>query len=152
ASTGSDADLDRALEIGRKDPKHENADALLFAGERAADKKDLPTAKKFFERATVVRPTDYRGWARLGQLVADEGTDAARSRAVEIWSKGVENVPEYDMQLVLPLAATLVQLRRFADAEEKLRPLDASLPRLLEPGRSLVELGTARLRAAAVAA
>ncbi|HEV8003479.1 MAG TPA: exosortase, partial [Planctomycetaceae bacterium] len=151
-STGSDADLDRALEIGHKDPKKENADALLFAGERAADKKDLPTARQFFERATVVRPTDYRGWTRLGQLVAEEGTDAARSHAVEIWTKGVASVHEYDMELVLPLAATLVQLRRFADAEEKLRPLDASLPRLMEPGRSLVELGTARLRAAAAAA
>jgi exosortase len=151
-STGSESDLDRALEIGRKDPKKESANALLFAGERASEKKDLPTARQFFERATIVRPTDYRGWTRLGQLVAEEGTDAARSRAVEIWSKGVASVNEYDMELVLPLAATLVQLRRFADAEEKLRPLDASLPRLLEPGRSLVELGTARLRAGAAAA
>jgi exosortase len=150
--TGSDADLDRALEIGRQHPKRENADALLFAGERASDKKDLSAARQFFERATVVRPTDYRGWTRLGQLVADEGTDAARARAVEIWSKGVASVREYDMELVLPLAATLVQLKRFADAEEKLRPLDASLPRLMEPGRSLVELGTARLRAAAAVA
>jgi exosortase len=151
-STGSDADLDRALEIGRKDPKKESAQALLFAGERASEKKDLPAARQFFERATVVRPTDYRGWTRLGQLAAEEGTDAARTRAVEIWSKGVSSVNEYDMELVLPLAATLIQLRRFADAEERLRPLDASLPRLMEPGRSLVELGTARLRAAAAAA
>jgi exosortase len=151
-ATGSDGDLDRALEIGRKDPKRESADALLFAGERASEKKDLPAARQFFERATVVRPTDYRGWTRLGQLVADEGTDAARARAVEIWSKGVASVHEYDMELVLPLAAALVQLRRFADAEEKLRPLDASLPRLMEPGRTLVELGTARLRAAAAVA
>ena len=151
-STGSEGDLDRALEIGRKDSKKESADALLFAGERASEKKDLPAARQFFERATVVRPTDYRGWTRLGQIVAEEGTDAARTRAVEIWSKGVASVNEYDMELVLPLAATLVQLRRFADAEERLRPLDASLPRLLEPGRSLVELGTARLRAGAAAA
>jgi exosortase len=151
-ATGSDADLDRALEIGRKDPKKENAEALLFAGERASDKKDVPAARKFFERATVVRPTDYRGWTRLGQLAANEGTDEARARAVEIWSKGVASVNEYDMELVLPLAATLIQLKRFADAEERLRPLDASMPRLLEPGRSLVELGTARLRAAAAAA
>jgi len=151
-STGSEADLDRALEIGRKDPKKESAEALLFAGERASEKKDLPTARQFFERATVVRPTDYRGWTRLGQLIADEGTDAARIRAVEVWSKGVASCNEYDMELVLPLAATLVQLRRFADAEERLRPLDASLQRLMEPGRSLVELGTARLRAAAAAA
>jgi exosortase/archaeosortase family protein len=151
-STGSEGDLDRALEIGRKDSKKESADALLFAGERASEKKDLPAARQFFERATVVRPSDYRGWTRLGQLVAEEGTDAARTRAVEIWSKGVASVNEYDMELVLPLAATLVQLRRFADAEERLRPLDASLPRLLEPGRSLVELGTARLRAGAAAA
>ncbi len=151
-ATGSDADLDRALEIGQKDPKKENAEALLFAGERAADKKDVPAARKFFERATVVRPTDYRGWTRLGQLAADEGTDEARARAVEIWSKGVASVNEYDMEIVLPLAATLIQLKRFADAEERLRPLDASMPRLLEPGRSLVELGTARLRAAAAAA
>ncbi len=71
---------------------------------------------------------------------------------MEIWSKGVASVNEYDMELVLPLAATLIQLKRFADAEERLRPLDASMPRLLEPGRSLVELGTARLRAAAAAA
>jgi exosortase len=151
-STGSEADLDRALEIGRKDPKKESSDALLFAGERASQKKDKAAARQFFERATVVRPTDYRGWTRLGQLIADEGTDAARTQAVEIWSKGLSSVNEYDMELVLPLAATLVRLRRFADAEEKLRPLDASLPRLMEPGRSLVELGAARLRAAAAAA
>jgi exosortase len=150
-STGSEGDLDRALEIGRKDPKKESANALLFAGERASEKKDIHTARQLFERATVVRPTDYRGWTRLGQLAADEGTDEARGRAVEIWSKGVSSVNEYDMELVLPLAATLVQLHRFADAEERLRPLDASLPRLMEPGRSLVELGAARVRAAGAA-
>jgi exosortase len=151
-ATGSDADLDHALEIGRKDPKKESADALLYAGERAADKKDRTAARRFFERATIVRPTDYRSWTRLGQLVADEGTDAARSQAVEIWSKGASSVNEYDMDLVLPLAANLVRLKRFADAEERLRPLDSALPRLVEPGRSLVELGTARVRAASSAA
>jgi exosortase len=151
-AAGSEVDLDRALEIGRKEPGKESADALLFAGERASEKKELAAAQRFFQRATVVRPTDYRGWTRLGQIAAEEGTDAARARAVEIWSKGVASVNQYDMELVLPLAATLVQLRRFADAEDRLRPLDASLSRLMEPGRSLVELGAARIRAAASAA
>ena len=84
---------------------------MLFAGERAADKKDVPAARKFFERATVaVRPTDYRGWTRLGQLAADEGLTRRRAARWN-WSKGVASVNEYDMELVLPLAATLIQLK-----------------------------------------
>ena len=152
-STGSEADLDRALGIGRKVPQKESADALLFAGERASDKKDRAAARKFFERATVVRPTDYRGWTRLGRSsLPTRGRKPPALRRSRFGTKDSRSVNEYDMELVLPLAATLVHLRRFADAEEKLRPLDASLTRLVEPGRSLVELGATRLRAAAAAA
>jgi exosortase len=151
-SPNADADLDQALEIGKKDPAKERGDVLLFAGQRASNKNDKATARQFFERATHVQPGDFRGWLRLGELSAAEGTDAGRTQAVEIWSKGLESVGHCEIDLVLPLSATLIQLRRFADAEEKLRPLDVFLQRLSEPGRSLVELGATRLRAGAASA
>jgi len=152
ANGDADADLDKALDMGRKDPKKESADVLLYAGQRAADKKDVATARSYFERATQVRPSDFRGWLRLGELTAGEGTDASHTQAVEIWNKGLDAVGQYEIDLIMPLTATLIQLRRFADAEEKLRPLDGAIQRLMEPGRSLVELGAARLRAGAAAA
>jgi exosortase len=151
-SPNADADLDKALEIGKQNPAKEKGEVLLYAGQRASDRGDRAVARQFFERATRVRPTDFRGWLRLGELFAADGTDAARTQAVEIWTTGLESVGRYEIDLVLPLSATLIQLRRFADAEEKLRPLDAALQRLMEPGRSLVELGATRLRAGAAAA
>ena len=147
-----DADLDKALEIGRKNPAKEKGDVLLFAGQRAFNKNDVAAARQFFERATRVQPSDFRGWLRLGELAAAEGTDAARAQAVDIWTKGLDSVGHTEIDLVLPLSAMLIQLRRFADAEEKLRPLDVALQRLSEPGRSLVELGAVRLRAGAAVA
>ena len=151
-SSQADADLDQAIEIGKKDIAEKRGDVLLYAGQRAFEKNDRDTARKYFEEATHVDPADFRGWLRLGELAQAEGTDAARTRAVDIWSQGLAAVGHCEIDLVLPLAAALVQLKRFADAEEKLRPLDAALARLSEPGRSLVELGAARLRAGAAAA
>lgn len=151
-SGDADADLDHALEIGRKNPEKERGDVLLFAGQRASDKNNRALARQLFERATQVQPGDFRGWLRLGELAAADGTDAARGQAVDIWNKGLEAVGHCEIDLVLPLSAALIQLRRFADAEEKLRPLDVALQRLSEPGRSLVELGAMRLRAGAAAA
>ena len=152
ASPDFDADLDKAIEIGRKNPAKERGDVLLYAGQRASDKNDLAAARQFFEQATRVQPSDFRGWLRLGELAEADGTDAARAQAVDIWTKGLDSVGHCEIDLVLPLSATLVRLRRFADAEEKLRPLDVALQRLSEPGRSLVELGVTRLRAGAAAA
>jgi exosortase len=151
-SGDADADLDKAVEIGKQHPEKERGDVLLYAGQRASDRKDSAAAKQFFEQATHVRPTDFRGWLRLGELAAADGTDAARTQAVDIWTKGLESVGHCEIDLVMPLSAALIQLRRFADAEEKLRPIDMALQRLSEPGRSLVELGAVRLRAGAAAA
>jgi exosortase len=151
-SGDADADLDQALEIGKKHPEKERGDVLLYAGQRASNKNDPAAARQFFEQATRVQPTDFRGWLRLGELAAADGTDASRVQAVDIWTKGLEAVGHCEIDLVLPLSAALIQLRRFADAEEKLRPLDVALQRLSEPGRSLVELGATRLRAGATAA
>jgi exosortase len=151
-SGDADADLDKAIEIGKQYPEKERDDVLLYAGQRASDRKDAVAAKQFFEQATHVRPTDFRGWLRLGELAAADGTEASRAQAVEIWTKGLESVGRCEIDLVMPLSAALIQLKRFADAEEKLRPIDVALQRLSEPGRSLVELGTVRLRAGAAAA
>lgn len=148
----ADPDLDKAIAIGKQHPDKERGDVLLYAGQRASDRKDAATAKQFFEQATQVRPTDFRGWLRLGELAAADGTDTARAHAVDIWSKGLDSVGHCEIDLVMPLSAALIQLKRFADAEEKLRPIDVALQRLSEPGRSLVELGAVRLRAGAAAA
>ena len=151
-SPNADADLDKAIEIGKEHPTKQRGDVLLYAGQRASDKNDRPAALQYFEQATRVQPSDFRGWLRLGELVSAEGTDAARTRAVDIWTKGLESVGHCEIDLVLPLSAALIQLKRFADAEEKLRPLDLAVQRLSEPGRSLVSLGVTRLRAGASAA
>jgi exosortase len=151
-SPNADADLDKALAIGKQHPTQQRGDVLLYAGQRASDKNDRAAALAYFEQATRVQPSDFRGWLRLGELVSAEKTDAARTRAVDIWTQGLESVGHCEIDLVLPLSAALIQLRRFADAEEKLRPLDVALERLSEPGRSLVSLGVARLRAGAAAA
>ncbi|HEX4070084.1 MAG TPA: exosortase, partial [Planctomycetaceae bacterium] len=151
-SPNADADLDKAIEIGKEHPTKQRGDVLLYAGQRASDKNDRAAALQYFEQATRVQPSDFRGWLRLGELVSAEGTDAARTRAVDIWSKGLESVGHCEIDLVLPLSAALIQLKRFADAEEKLRPLDLAVQRLSEPGRSLVSLGVTRLRAGAAAA
>jgi exosortase len=151
-SPNADADLDKAIEIGKQHPTKERGDVLLYAGQRASDKNDRAAALQYFEQATRVQPSDFRGWLRLGELVSAEGTDAARTRAVDIWTKGLESVGHCEIDLVLPLSAALIQLKRFADAEEKLRPLDLAIQRLSEPGRSLVSLGVTRLRAGASAA
>jgi exosortase len=151
-SGDGDADLDKAIEIGKQHPEKERGDVLLYAGQRASDRKETAIAKQFFEKATQVRPTDFRGWLRLGELAAADGTDASRSQAIDIWTKGLESVGHCEIDLVMPLSAALIQLKRFADAEERLRPIDLALQRLSEPGRSLVGLGAVRLRAGAAAA
>ena len=58
-----------------------------------------------------MQPSDFRGWLRLGELAAAEGTDAARTRAVDIWTKGLESVGHCEIDLVLPLSAALIQLQ-----------------------------------------
>ena len=126
--------------------------SCCMPGSAPSDKNDRDRRGSTSSRRRAVQPSDFRGWLRLGELAAADGTDAARTRAVDIWSKGLESVGHCEIDLVLPLSAALIQLKRFADAEEKLRPLDSAVQRLSEPGRSLVELGVTRLRAGAAAA
>ena len=151
-SPDADADLDKAIEIGKKHPEPGPGRRAALCGPTRQQPEGACSAQQFFEQATRVRPTDFRGWLRLGELAESDGTDAARAQAVDIWTKGLESVGHCEIDLVMPLSAALIQLKRFADAEEKLRPLDSAVKRLSEPGRSLVELGATRLRAGAAAA
>src|SRR5690606_8610120 len=107
----ANADLDKALTIGKADPSKESVNVILYAGEMASERNDAAAALSYFKRATELRPSDHRGWVRWGQIVAVRGTDESRREAVKIWSRALEHVPVQEMDLILPLAAMLIDLK-----------------------------------------
>ncbi len=153
----TDADLDRALEIGRKDKSKEHLDVILTAGERAYQRNQLKDAESLYRRATELAPLDHRGWLRLGEVQFTVGTDKARDQAIETWRSGLKSVggAQQPLSVVLPLvvqlSGALIDLGRIPEAEERLKSLEDVIPQLREPGKSGVRFGVTMLKARAKA-
>jgi len=147
-----DADLDRALELGRQDPQRENLEVLLTAGEREIVRNQADEARKLFRRATELQPLDHRAWLRLGELELAGDSQESRERAVAVWREGLKAVGRQEVTLIVPLTGVLIDLGRIPEAEELLRPLEDAIPFLVEPGRTALQIGVTMLRARAKAA
>lgn len=142
-----DADLDRAIEIGRQHASRESLEVTLAAGARASRRKDIQGAEAFYRRATELQPRDYRGWLRLGEVEFEGNTKEAREKAVATWKQGVAAIGRQEIQLVIPIIGALIDLGRIPEAEEQLRPLAQIIAALSEPAKSSMQVGVALLQA-----
>jgi tetratricopeptide (TPR) repeat protein len=112
--TGSDADLDRALEL---DTEHANVLVQLAAAERAKG-KDNGAAAAFFENAIAAHPNDARSYLGLAQLQANsEQSD----EAIATMKRGLSSVGQADLpSLQLTLASLYLSATNLDDAEQML--------------------------------
>ncbi len=134
---GADEDLDRALVL---DPN--NLDVLLAAGQRATRQTRYDEARRYFTAVIEQAPNDRRGYLSLGETyLASNLLD----QAVTTWRNGLARVGETDLQLNLPLATTLIRLRKLDEAEQILSALDLAL-RNLPIGMSSTAKSQARLQ------
>jgi tetratricopeptide (TPR) repeat protein len=136
-----DANLDRALEICKKDAERTTAEVLLAAAGRGLRAGDVKTARDYLQQVVERFPEDFRGCEALARL--ERGQVEGLNRAIEIQQQGNRNLKQANYQVIVSLAYDLARAGRNREAEGELEKLDAILPFVSGTVRGLLQLQAA---------
>ncbi|MFO0914626.1 MAG: tetratricopeptide repeat protein [Pirellulales bacterium] len=113
---GADSDLARALELAPK-----NATVVATAAAYRTRLRDYAAAERLYRQLMEIAPTSPAGLLGLGDV---HFRQQQMQEAVAAWELGLKKSKPRDVELNLRLAEGYTELRRFQEADQKLRLLE----------------------------